>query len=340
MKKWILHAVFYASTAISLYVAIFLSLFLFSMVTLKNGVTFSNTIMNRYQRAVYFRGGRRIWQHDPNCVSYDRDLLYRPKIGECTFANAEFNTTLNFDGNGRIHKSKSGKVGIAVIGDSFAMGWGVNDAETFSAYLEEIVTRPVYNLGVSSYGTYRGLLRLEKSGLLHKIDTVVIQYCDNDLPENIEKLSRHSPSTPEKFDSLFVAPKRNTFRTLKSWTRTALWVPLSELKALVIPHKQAPHDDFTPHYEAIMNVFNRFPWIKTKKVVLFALNEGHRQTFANLGDFAANATGQPLTLVEVNLGRDAYFLVDDHLNKFGHRRIAQMIAPIVSDSSNLTETNP
>jgi hypothetical protein len=337
MKKWILHTVFYASTAISLYVVIFLSLFLFSMVMLSNGVTFSNKIMNRYQRYVYFGGARRVWQHNPDCVSYDNDLLYKPKIGECTFADAEFHTTLNFDEHGRIHRNNSDKEGIAVIGDSFAMGYGVNDSETFAAYLEEIVDRPVYNLGVSSYGTYRELVRLEKSGLLNRIDTIVIQYCENDLLENIEKLSRNSSATREQFNSIFVASKRNTSRTLKSWAIEALWVPLSEAKALFVPHKQV-HEDFAPHFEALTNVFNRFPWIRSKKVVLFVQN-AHGRRFDNFEAFSTNSTGQPITFVDVNLGPEAYFIVDGHLNKFGHKRLAQIIGPIVSSSFNVTETH-
>ena len=43
------------------------------------------------------------------------------------------------------------------------MGWGVNDDETFSALLEKNLNRNVYNLSVSSYGTRRELIRLEKS---------------------------------------------------------------------------------------------------------------------------------------------------------------------------------
>ena len=37
------------------------------------------------------------------------------------------------------------------------MGWGVNDDETFSHYLEKKLNKKVYNLAVSSYGTVREL---------------------------------------------------------------------------------------------------------------------------------------------------------------------------------------
>ena len=337
IKKVTFHIIFYASVGITVYVAIFLSLFLFSIVMLNNGAVFSHKIMNGYQKFVYLGGARSIWQNDPNCVTYDEDLLYKPRIGECKFVNAEFKTTLNFDEYGRIHKNKSNELGIAVIGDSQAMGWGVNDSETFSAYLEEIINRPVYNLAVSSYGTYRELVRLEKSGLLNKIDTIVIQYCDNDLRENIEKVSRNSSPTSKQFDSMIGVSKPELFPTLISWIREALLVPISEAKSFFVPHKEAY--DFTPHHEAIINVFNRFPWIKSKKVVLFYAN-GHGKKFTNFGEFSTNSNGPPITFVDLDLGSEAYFMVDDHLNKFGHKKIAQMMAPIVSNSFNVTETRP
>ena len=46
-------------------------------------------------------------------------------------------------------------ISILVLGDSIAMGWGVNDYETFSYLLEKNLKMKVYNLGVSSYGTIR-----------------------------------------------------------------------------------------------------------------------------------------------------------------------------------------
>src|SRR5262245_24880720 len=76
------------------------------------------------------------------------------------------------------------EVGVAVLGDSYAMGWGVNDRETFANILQDELKRPVYNLAVSSYGTVREVLRLQQSGLLDKVDTILIHYAVNDLMDN------------------------------------------------------------------------------------------------------------------------------------------------------------
>ena len=59
--------------------------------------------------------------------------------------------------NGRITKNNliENNNGIAILGDSHAMGWGVNDEETFAALLENKINKKVYNLAVSGYATKR-----------------------------------------------------------------------------------------------------------------------------------------------------------------------------------------
>ena len=66
------------------------------------------------------------------------------------------------------------------------MGWGVNDENTFSAMLQKLTQRKVYNLGVSSYATEQEIKNLLKHPDIDKINTIVIQYCDNDLSTNLE----------------------------------------------------------------------------------------------------------------------------------------------------------
>ena len=73
-----------------------------------------------------------------NPIEFDKDLIFIPKETSCEFKNFEYNTVLTFDKYGRYsnHPLENGP-GIAVLGDSHAMGWGVNDNETFSAILED-----------------------------------------------------------------------------------------------------------------------------------------------------------------------------------------------------------
>lgn len=64
---------------------------------------------------------------------------------------------------------------VSRLSEIYMPCWGVSDEETFSARLEELSGRRVYNLAVASYGTYRELQRLERSGLVDDVDSVIIQ---------------------------------------------------------------------------------------------------------------------------------------------------------------------
>ena len=171
------------------YFLLFFLIYIISGYLLLRGITPKSKLINTYQVNFYLEGGvRNLWQNNPNCVEFDKDLIYVPKFRSCNFKNIEFDTNISFDKFGRASnhpdKEKNKNQSIAVIGDSYAMGWGVNDDETFSHILEKKINKNVYNLAVSSYGTRRELIRLEKSGLLDLIDTVIIQYCYNDFGEN------------------------------------------------------------------------------------------------------------------------------------------------------------
>ena len=65
-----------------------------------------------------------VWQNKSDCIRYDKDLIYVPKIGSCKYKNAEFDTILNFTANGRLMPkvNNSKNETILVTGDSHGMG--------------------------------------------------------------------------------------------------------------------------------------------------------------------------------------------------------------------------
>ena len=99
-----------------------------------------------------------------------KTLFTNPKLARVHLITPNSKRCLTSRLEGRFTGIKPSGRGIAIVGDSHAMGWGVNDEETFAAVLQRIANRPVYNLGVGSYATERELIRLEKSGLLNQVD--------------------------------------------------------------------------------------------------------------------------------------------------------------------------
>ena len=186
--------------------------FTFSYVSLINNKTYDLLWVKYIQKKLYVNGLVKIWQTNKGCSKFDKNFLYAPVVGECIFSNPEFKTKLNFDENRRLNMvddniQEDEKI-IAVLGDSVAMGWGVNDNETFSYNLQKLTNKKVINLAVSSYGTVREIKRLKLNKFYDQVDTVIIQYHLNDIAEN-KNLNINKTYTQKEYDKFFISKENN-----------------------------------------------------------------------------------------------------------------------------------
>ena len=140
--------------------------------------------LSSHLRGYYLHHDRVMAQALPECAVYDPGLFYTLRPGACHFRNREFDTTLRINSKG-VRDAEDALIGpeIIVLGDSFAMGWGVEQAEAFPQVLRRLAGRRVLNTGVPSYGTVR------EARLLDRLDTsrlrfLVVQYSANDTEEN------------------------------------------------------------------------------------------------------------------------------------------------------------
>lgn len=301
-----------------------------SLVLFQKGVIPDLPWVADVQKRLYF-GSRNIWQARPDCAVFDPDVIYKPKNGTCQFDNVEFKTELNFSPEGRYTGEKPVGKGIAVLGDSHAMGWGVGDRETFSAELQRLSGRPVFNLAVSSYGTARELIWMEKSGLLDKVDTVIIQYCDNDLDENIEFRPLSAQVAQQKFSIVSQSGTQSPslsskFAYLRKIYGTAFRAPFSSLGSRLFP-KNTKTKDFLPHYQPFVDTLKRHDTLKTKRIIVFYSNAHGKK-------FKAFPSGKDSQLpnvefVDLNLERGDYYRIDDHLTSAGHLKAAQQLLKLI-----------
>jgi hypothetical protein len=307
--------------ALVLYGTLSAVVYLASLLALQQGVRLDLPWFAATQKSLYRNGHVSVsnWLSIPGCIEPDPELIYVPAIGTCTFDDIEFKTTLTFTAEGRETGPKPAGAGIAVIGDSHAMGWGANDEETFAAQLQALSGRPVYNLGVASYGTARELIRLQKSGVLDKVDTVILQYCNNDKSENLQF---DSASKQALHDKVFAPPQTpvqpNRLAQLADGYGYALAAPFRSLS------ERLRRKNFEPHYAALMTVLDKHrELLAGKRVIVFYANP-YGQRYRNFPS-GSDATMPNVEFVDLGLRPADHRKLDNHMTPAGHRKAAERL---------------
>tara|TARA_B100000029_G_scaffold372986_1_gene367167 strand:- start:8116 stop:9090 length:975 start_codon:yes stop_codon:yes gene_type:complete len=307
------------------YVLICFLVYIVSGFLLINGITPKIKLITEYQRNFYFYGGlRNIWQSREECIDFDSDLIWIPKKTSCLSKNLEYEATMTFDDFGRYSKHPhSTEKGVAVIGDSYAMGWGVEDEETFSALLEKKIKKPVYNLAVSGYGTTREILRLKKSNLLDKIDTIILQYCYNDVGENLNFKVSSPEATKEKFNFMTEVKPISNYTKLRKSIRYSATIPIH------IITKKDKSLDFDGHKKILIDILKKYPILNDKKIIIFYLN-GFDMKFVNF----PNGQSKEMKNVyfadfDANMADGHFFQIDGHLTPHGHDFVAKEMLKIL-----------
>jgi hypothetical protein len=114
-----------ALLALVLYFPLGAIVYAVSLVTLQQGTRIGLPWFCATQKSHYRNGHVNVsnWLGIPGCITPDPDLIYVLAIGTYAFDDIEFQTTLSFTAEGRNTGPKPMGMGIAVIGDSHAMGW-------------------------------------------------------------------------------------------------------------------------------------------------------------------------------------------------------------------------
>ena len=140
-------------------------------------------------------------QLDPGMIQYDRALGWR-LVPEWTGTHRHYDYTARYHINRRGLRGPAksdadrGETTIAVLGDSFTFGFGVEDDETFVSRIGEQMGPDVRvrNFGVPGYSTDQEALLLERR-VLHFRPTlvVIVVYLGNDLVDNRRGFPMQAP---------------------------------------------------------------------------------------------------------------------------------------------------
>ena len=282
-------------------------------------------------RSIYLREDWTIPQMDLDVVAYDPELTYLLRPGPARFRNREFDTQIAGNSAGlRDDEASLEHPELIVLGDSFAFGWGVEQHETFAQVLERGTGLTVLNAAMSSYGTAREVLLLERLDV-SAARAVVVQYFMNDYREN--------RAFVDAGYSLAVTPEDDFLESVRDFERQTTYRPLDYLAAFLDRRSYFPELDFVSTREVAetcLEVLTSSDELAELPVFFLQIDPWNRfarydivAQIAELIEADSEIAGlrRRLTLVRLEgvLAIGDFFRLDPHLRASGHRKVAAEI---------------
>ena len=279
---------------------------------------------------------RHIIQLDERFARYDPELLYTLRPGRFTFSNVEYSTPFVVNSLGvRDDERSLAQPEIVVVGDSYAMGWGVQQTESFPKVLERRTGRRVLNAAVASYGTVREMLLLDRVDLSHAT-TLIVQYCANDFDENAEfqkNGNRHVASARDAWLKAAVQPRRAP----KYWPFPMVYSAATWIKRGIEGRKRGGFEpSLTPPDTAarlFLNAMMHAPQHDISRLRMVVTDADANPAFIRaLGrlhasdEYPSYIRAMIVVDVSARLTPDVYYRLDDHLRPAGHAAIADALA--------------
>lgn len=275
-----------------------------------------------------------------DCGRYDSGLYYTLRPGQCVFANREFETQLNINSAGlRDDENSLFYPKTIILGDSYTMGWGVDQQLSFPAILEDLTQIKTLNAGVSSYGTVREMQLLKRLST-DSLKFLIVQYHANDYEENQKFLNlNYLPiRSPKSYDSLRSAiNNRQTYYPFKHI------IGLTKVIAFKAIRKRPPVIDESNAAQSFLKVMKQLAIKPDVQVIVFKVDDYDRldNRFANAVDSLimteafSDLNVRTVRLKDV-LKETDYFVLDDHINHQGHLKIAHTIEPLITEGYDNT----
>jgi len=276
-----------------------------------------------------------VLQADPAALAPDSRLGYRLRPGSVRFANREFDTELRINAAGlRDDEASLVAPDLIVLGDSFALGWGVGQEQSFPQRLEALTGLKVLNAGVPSYGTAREILLL-RSLDLSRVRAVIVQYFLNDHGENVAWL--------EGGAGLVVMSPEELSAQAQAHRERLRYRPFDLLRAAFddLPFSSELQQD-TPETLAstALLVLSSAPELRGLPLVFLELDawgEAREPVAAALESVLAaggawNELAGRLTVLRLadTLRPEDAFVLDPHLRASGHEKVARALADVLA----------
>lgn len=298
----------------------------------------------RYAREIYTRADRTVIQLDPRLARYDVELLYTLRPGTFVFSQREFSTRFRVNSLGvRDDEAALAAPEMVVLGDSFAMGWGVEQEETFATIVGRETGLRVLNAAMSSYGTVREMRLLSRVDR-RRLRYLLLQYSNNDLRENQDFYRNenvHIPGGAFRYERAVAKHLR-----LRRYYPGRYVAESAERASRAIRRRWAPPPpaavqpaDTPSEADLFVNaLLHSGVDLGGARLILLEVNGYANRDGRLIAALRARATDPrtppPLRRailldVESRLTPEHYYVLDDHLNARGHRVIADEIVAAI-----------
>ncbi len=286
-------------------------------------------------RSIYLREDWTIPQMDLDIVAYDPELTYLLRPGPARFRNREFDTTIAGNSAGlRDNEASLERPDLIVLGDSFAFGWGVERHDTFAQVLERSTGLKVLNAAMSSYGTAREVILLERLDL-SAARAIVVQYFMNDYREN--------RAFVDAGYTLAITPEDEFLLSVRDFERQTTYRPLDYVAAFLDRRPYFPELDTVSTRavaETCLQVLASSEELADLPVFFLQIDPWNQfdryDVVARIAELLETEPGpdgrfrdlrRRLTLVPLEgvLTGDDFFRLDPHLRPSGHRKVAAEI---------------
>ncbi|HXH19855.1 MAG TPA: hypothetical protein VNJ07_12310, partial [Chitinophagales bacterium] len=312
---------------------------------------------------IYYRHELEMVQYQPRCADYDSVLFYAMKPGVCRHRSIEFNCTYSFNSAGlRDDDASLDKPEIIVLGDSYAMGWGMSNEKIFSSLIEQQTGMKTLNAAVPSYGTAREFLFLERLDLSN-LKYLVIQYCANDFEENkqfVEQGFRLQVNTREVYQGivrnhvnrikyyplLYVSTlarvtwarifgKSEEKKSSKLVSKAAINFPQVQNLLDAKPATSASAEDSAVYF---LDIVRSKPALENVQIIVMNISGPLYTTpsFINALSKVKESSSYPAFVRSIKpvdicgiVGKQDYFTLDCHLNEQGHRKVAALVTAAI-----------
>lgn len=284
---------------------------------------------------LYVHGERKNMVYREDASQYDPELGYTLKPGKFIYTEREFSNSYFVNSLG-VRDTEDALVApdIVIVGDSLALGWGVDQEKTFAKLLENKIRLKILNTSLPDYGTVRQMLILRKVDR-SRLQCLVIQCSNNIYNENLKfclndnRLQIMREATYHQLAQINNLPKKYyfgkfVFMRIKKKLDGLQSKPVAAEKKINISEEDLFLNVLKHHEDILASV---------PVIIVLLLNEKHKSDYFvnSLKQKIADASNPPFIrrMIVLNamqhITENDFYLMDNHLNDHAHVILADLL---------------